>query len=75
MANAGPNSAGSQFFILFGDADWLPPQYSIFGEVTTGFEVLDQIAEIPLGRGARSADPSPSTPLESLYIESVTVSR
>ena len=35
----------------------------------------EQFAETPLGRGARSADPSPSTPLESLYIESVTVSR
>ena len=75
MANAGPNTAGSQFFILFGDADWLPPQYSIFGEVTSGYEVLDQIAEIPLGRGPASADPNPSTPLESLYIESVTVTR
>ena len=75
MANSGPNSAGSQFFIMFGEADWLPPQYSVFGEVTSGFEVLDRIEEIPLGRGPGSADPNPSTPLESLFIESVTVNR
>ena len=75
MANAGPDTAGSQFFILFGNADWLPPQYSIFGEVVNGFEVLDAIEAIPLGRGANSADPSPSTPLESLFIESVAIQR
>jgi cyclophilin family peptidyl-prolyl cis-trans isomerase len=75
MANAGPGTAGSQFFILFGDASWLPPQYSIFGEVTSGFETLDAIEAVPLGRGPASADPSPSTPLESIFVESVDVSR
>lgn len=75
MANAGPGTAGSQFFILFGEASWLPPQYSIFGEVTSGFETLDAIEAVPLGRGPASADPSPSTPLESIFIESVDVSR
>jgi len=75
MANAGPGTAGSQFFILFGDAEWLPPQYSIFGEVVSGFEVLDAIELIPRGRGANSADVQPSTPLESLFIESVTITR
>lgn len=75
MANAGPDTAGSQFFILFGDADWLPPQYSIFGEVVSGFEVLDAIEQIPRGRGANSADAQPSTPLQSLFIESVSIAR
>ncbi len=75
MANAGPDTAGSQFFILFGEASWLPPQYSIFGEVTSGFETLDAIEAVPLGRGPASADPSPSTPLETIFIESVDVSR
>jgi len=75
MANAGPDTAGSQFFILFGEADWLPPQYSIFGEVVSGFEVLDAIELIPRGRGANSADAEPSTPLESLFIESVSITR
>ncbi len=75
MANAGPGSAGSQFFILFGDAEWLPPQYTIFGEVVAGYDTLDAIEQIPLGRGPGSADPTPSTPLESLYIESITIDR
>ena len=43
MANAGPDTAGSQFFILFGDAGWLPPSYSIFGEVVSGFETLESL--------------------------------
>ncbi len=75
MANAGPGSAGSQFFILFGDADWLPPSYSIFGRVTDGFATLDAIEAIPLGQSPTSRDATPSTPLNSLFIESVTVSR
>lgn len=75
MANAGPNTTGSQFFVLFGPAEWLPPNYSIFGQVTAGLETLDAIEQIPLGRSPSSADSQPSTPLESLFIESVTVSR
>lgn len=75
MANAGPGTSGSQFFIMFGDADWLPPQYSVFGTVVSGFETLDLIEAIPLGRGPNSADPNESTPLESLFIESVSISR
>lgn len=75
MANAGPGTAGSQFFILFGDADWLPARYSIFGRVTDGFDTLDAIEAIPLGRSPTSSDTTPSTPLNSLFIESVAVSR
>lgn len=75
MANAGPGTSGSQFFIMLGQADWLPPNYSIFGEVVDGFEALDLIAAVPLGRGPASSDPEPSTPLESVFIESVTVNR
>lgn len=75
MANAGPGTTGSQFFILFGDAQWLQPTFTIIGEVVNGFDVLDRIEEIPLGRSPNSPDPNASTPLESLYIESVTVSR
>ncbi|GMR02501.1 MAG: hypothetical protein BMS9Abin20_0839 [Acidimicrobiia bacterium] len=75
MANAGPGTTGSQFFILFSDAEWLPPTFTILGEVINGFEALDKIEQISLGRSTNSADPNPSTPLESLYIESVTVVR
>ncbi|MCL1599561.1 MAG: peptidylprolyl isomerase [Actinomycetia bacterium] len=73
MANAGPGTTGSQFFILFGDAQWLPPTFTIFGQVVDGFDTLDRIEQIPLGRGPNSADPEPSTPLETLYIESVSI--
>ncbi len=75
MANAGPGTTGSQFFIMFGDADWLGPQYTVVGTVTGGLDILDLIAGIPLGRGPNSADANPSTPLESVYIESVSVER
>jgi peptidyl-prolyl cis-trans isomerase B (cyclophilin B) len=75
MANAGPGTTGSQFFILFGDAEWLPPTFTIIGTVVDGFDTLDRIEQIPLGSSPNGPDPSPSTPLESLYIESVTVTR
>jgi peptidyl-prolyl cis-trans isomerase B (cyclophilin B) len=74
MANAGPGTTGSQFFILFGDARWLPASFTIIGEVKDGFETLDLIEQIPLGTGPNSADSNASTPLESLFIESVSVS-
>jgi cyclophilin family peptidyl-prolyl cis-trans isomerase len=75
MANAGPGTTGSQFFIMLGDADWLGPQYTVVGEVSSGLDVLDRIAQVPLGQGANSADPNPSTPLESVYIESISIQR
>jgi len=75
MANAGPGTTGSQFFIMIGDADWLGPQYTVIGSVSSGLDTLDLIAEVPLGRSANSADPNPSTPLESVYIETVTIER
>jgi cyclophilin family peptidyl-prolyl cis-trans isomerase len=75
MANAGPGTTGSQFFIMFDDVDWLGPQYTIIGEVTTGLDTLELIAAVPLGSSPASPDPTPSTPLESVYIVSVSVER
>lgn len=72
MANAGPGTSGSQFFFMLGDAE-LPPQYTIFGRVTDGLEVLAAMEQTPLGKAAGSPDPVPSTPLETLYIDSVTL--
>ncbi len=43
MANAGPNTNGSQFFIMLADAPQLPKQYTIFGKVVEGMDVVDQI--------------------------------
>jgi cyclophilin family peptidyl-prolyl cis-trans isomerase len=75
MANAGPETGGSQFFIVFGTADWLPPAYAVFGQVVDGFAVLDAIEQVPLGMSASVNDSTPSTPLETVYIDSVTVQR
>jgi len=47
MANSGPNTNGSQFFIVLADASSLPPSYSVFGRVTSGMEVADAIAAMP----------------------------
>ncbi len=44
MANAGPNTNGSQFFIMLADNPTLPPKYTIFGKVLSGQDVVDQIA-------------------------------
>jgi cyclophilin family peptidyl-prolyl cis-trans isomerase len=43
MANAGPDTNGSQFFIMLADALQLPKKYTIFGKVVKGMEVVDQI--------------------------------
>jgi cyclophilin family peptidyl-prolyl cis-trans isomerase len=61
MANAGPNTNGSQFFIVHKDYS-LPPNYTIFGQVTDGLEVLDQIATTPTGPG-RGGQDTPKTPI------------
>ncbi len=57
MANAGPNTNGSQFFIVHEDAG-LPNAYTIFGEVTDGMDVVDAIAEKPTGAQDRPNDPA-----------------
>ncbi len=75
MANAGPGTTGSQFFMMLADIDWLPPQYTVIGQITSGLDALDRIAAVELGMAPGSADPGPSTPLESVYIESVSTER
>jgi len=65
MANAGPNTNGSQFFIISGpDGVRLPPSYSLFGKVVKGQEVVASIDAI----GTK-----PGTPKERVVIESITV--
>jgi cyclophilin family peptidyl-prolyl cis-trans isomerase len=54
MANAGPNTNGSQFFICLDDVR-LPPSYTVFGQVTAGMDVVDAIAAVRL-RGERPAE-------------------
>jgi cyclophilin family peptidyl-prolyl cis-trans isomerase len=66
MANAGPNTNGSQFFIVHADYP-LPKQYTIFGKLIEGEEVLDAIANTPT-TGAEG-----STPTEDVRIKNVTI--
>jgi cyclophilin family peptidyl-prolyl cis-trans isomerase len=66
MANAGPNTNGSQFFIIEGpQGERLPKAYSIFGRVRDGMDVVHAIAQAPTGPGDR--------PREPVTIESVTI--
>ncbi len=64
MANAGPNTNGSQFFIVTTDAaPWLDGKHTVFGEVTDGLDVVDRLEAAPTdGRDA---------PTEPLVIESI----
>jgi len=65
MANAGPNTNGSQFFVISGpDGMRLPPLYSLFGEIVSGQDVVERIDAV----GSRSG-----TPTERVVIESVSV--
>jgi len=66
MANAGPGTNGSQFFLVYADSK-LPPAYTPFGTITAGLDILDRVAA---GGVDPAADPAPVIPVQ---VQSVTV--
>ena len=69
MANAGPNTNGSQFFIMHGQTA-LPKAYTIFGKVTQGLEVVEKIASTPVTSGPSGER---SSPTEEVIISSIEI--
>ena len=67
MANAGPGTNGSQFFITTVPTPWLTGKHTIFGEVVSGSEVVDAITKVQTGRNDR--------PVDDVVLESVTIER
>lgn len=67
MANAGPDTNGSQFFLVYGDSQ-LQPDYTVFGHITSGLDVLTKIAAAGVSGGGQ--DGAPASPIT---ISKVTV--
>jgi cyclophilin family peptidyl-prolyl cis-trans isomerase len=67
MANAGPNTGGSQFFVTLAPTPWLDDRHAVFGRVVSGLEVVEAIGGVATGRNDR--------PVQEVQVESVTIRR
>ena len=68
MANAGPNTNGSQFFLVTKDeCEWLDGLHTVFGEISDGMDTIDRLEAVP-------TDPLTDAPLEPVLIETITIS-
>ncbi|MCX6120679.1 MAG: peptidylprolyl isomerase [Ignavibacteriales bacterium] len=72
MANRGPNTNTSQFFIILNDAPWLPKNYTIFGKVTKGMDVVDSIAAVEIIPQMGETDGKPKV---DIVMKKVTVKK
>ncbi len=71
MANAGPNTNGSQFFVVLADLRGrLPKNYTVFGRLTSGLEILQKLGAVP---GGRSSPGETSSPTQPVPLQSVTI--